>query len=142
MPDQDIALYNRQLIALSSIPDEARLQKPMHHARAYSPICGSTVEIDLDSKDGRVTAFGYAVEACALTKTVLSVMQKAIIGQSASDIEKVAKEMQKMLSGEAPNFLPAWSELEILAPIKDHVARHNAVMLPFESVEKALKNKE
>ena len=48
--DRTLALYNQTLIKLSAIPDERRLIKPNLTAKAYSPICGSTVETDLNVK--------------------------------------------------------------------------------------------
>ena len=140
--DNAFQIYNQQLIKLSSIPDEQRLNSPTHTAKAYSPICGSTVEVDLILTPAqKISAFGYRVDACALTKSVLAVMTTAIIGQGQEQIKTIAQQMQKMLEGEKPQFPPAWQELMILMRIKDHKARHNAVMLPFEALEKAFKIK-
>ena len=35
-----------------------------------------------------------------------------------------------------------WAALRILEPVKDYKARHNSILLPFEAVEKAFKNKQ
>jgi NifU-like protein involved in Fe-S cluster formation len=68
-------------------------------------------------------------------------MQDAVTGQNRAGVAKAAAEMAKMLNGEKPSFPAGWERLSVLAPIKDHTARHNAVMLPFEAIEKAFKNK-
>lgn len=137
--DKLFAFYNRELLALSSRVDlPHRLPDPPLTAHAVSPICGSEVDIDLVVDRGRVTAFGYEVEACALTKAVVAVMAQAIIGKTKEDISQVAGIMARMLDGE--DVVPAgdWGRLAILQPVKDYKARHNSIMLPFEAVKKAL----
>lgn len=136
--DRLIAFYNAELIALSS---EAMLPKdienPQLSARAYSPICGSEITVALDAEAGRVTRFGYDVEACALTKAVVAVMNRAIIGKTRGEIAAAGRDLEQMLGG-AP-VLPSgdWAALKILEPVKDYKARHNSILLPFEAVEKA-----
>jgi len=109
-------------------------------ARAVSPICGSEVEIFLTVQGETVTGFGFEVEACALTKAVVAVMAKAIIGKTRTDVVKAGKAMEGMLAG-GPLPPGDWALLRILEPVKDYKARHNSILLPFEAVEKAFKNK-
>jgi NifU-like protein involved in Fe-S cluster formation len=139
--DSLLALYNQELIALSSeTAAPFLLEHPDAAARAVSPICGSEVEVHLRIEDNRVTAFGYEVEACALTRAVVAVMKKAIIGKNRAEVAKAGAEMEKMLAEE--NMFPSgdWAALKILAPVQDYKSRHNAILLPFEAVEKAFKN--
>lgn len=136
--DSVLAVYNKRLIALSAQAEEShRLAAPHMTARAISPICGSEVEIDLEIKDNKINAFGFEVEACALTKTVVAVMRNAIIGKTREEIQTEGNALEAMLAGEAFRFNIDWQDLEILAPVKDYKARHNSIMLPFEAVEKA-----
>lgn len=136
--DSVLAVYNKRLIALSAQAEEThRLATPHMQARAISPICGSEVEIDLEIKDNKINAFGFEVEACALTKTVVAVMRNAIIGKTREEIRTEGNALEAMLAGEAHCFTSDWQDLEILAPVKDYKARHNSIMLPFEAVEKA-----
>ena len=137
--DKLFAFYNRELLALSSRVDlPRRLANPPFTAHAVSPICGSEVDVDLVVDQGRVTAFGYEVEACALTKAVVVVMEQAIIGKTKEDIAQAADILSRMLDGE--DIVPSgdWEKLAILQPVKDYKARHNSIMLPFEAVKKAL----
>jgi NifU-like protein involved in Fe-S cluster formation len=136
------AVYNQSLIALSSKAAEPkRLTHPDLSAHAVSPICGSEVTVDLALDGDRITAFGFDVEACALTKAVVAVMAAAIIGKTRADVAAAGAEMAAMLSGK--NILPGgdWAELKLLAPVKDYTARHNSILLPFEAVEKAFSKK-
>ena len=140
MTDDDDALlrvYNQQLIALSEQASAPKhLPKPDSSAKAISPICGSEVTVELVVQGDKVADFGYEVEACALTKSVVAVMSKVISGKRRAEIAKAGAALQAMLEGGSP---PAgdWAELKILEPVRDYKSRHNAIMLPFEAVEKA-----
>jgi NifU-like protein involved in Fe-S cluster formation len=141
--DKLLSFYNAELIALSQQADAvSRLRQPDATAHAVSPICGSTVDIDLRISDGRVTGFGAAADSCALTKTVIAVMSRAIIGHTRADIAAAGQGLEDMLEGRAEEPAGDWADLRILLPVRDYRARHNAILLPFEAVEKAFKNME
>ncbi len=140
--DKRLAFYNAELLKISAEAEEPRrLQNPHLKARAISPICGSEVEVDLMVDGDTVTAFGFEVDACALTKTAVAVMARAIIGKSRAEVAEAGTAMQAMLNGE--NIFPQgdWAALKILEPVKDYKARHNSILLPFEAVEKAFKGR-
>lgn len=140
--DRLFSFYNQELLSLSSAVDlPRRLAAPQLTAHAVSPICGSEIDVDLMVDDtGRVTAFGYAVEACALTKAVVAVMSQAIMNKTRGDIVAAGRELSQMLEGLPVSPTKDWARLGVLAPVKDYKARHNAILLPFEAVEKAFKN--
>lgn len=133
------SVYNRRLLDLAAGAETPRhLPGPMRSARAVSPICGSDVAVELMLDDsGRVTDFGFEVKACALTKTVVSVMAAAIIGKTRAEIAAAGQALENMLDGKADTLPADWTALEILSPVRDYPARHNAMLLAFEAVEKA-----
>ncbi len=140
--DKRLAFYNAELLKLSALAETpVRLSAPHLKARAISPICGSEVEVDLMVDGDVVTAFGFEVDACALTKTAVAVMSRAIIGKTRQQVAEAGVAMEAMLNGE--NIFPAgdWAGLKILEPVKDYKARHNSILLPFEAVEKAFKGR-
>lgn len=140
--DDFSAVYNQKLLRLSQKADvPVHLTAPDVSAHAVSPICGSEVMVELKLSQGSVTAFGFDVDACALTKTAVAVMADAIIGKSRADIQKAANDMRAMLDGTGPGPDGDWAEMRILLPVKDYKARHNAMMLPFEAVERAFSSK-
>ena len=141
--DTDIAFYNRALIDLSARAGEVRAIEGAvtHNAKVVSPICGSEFEIDMRvDEGGRIVALGYRLAACALTKSVVAVFQDAAISADIVEIRAAHQALAQLLAGETPDWPNAkWAELQILAPLKDHRPRHNAMQLPFEAAEKALK---
>jgi len=133
------AVYNRRLLDLAAGADRPqRLEAPQRTARAVSPICGSDITVDLDvDHENRVTAFGFEVKACALTKSVISVMRTAIIGKTRAEIAAAGQSLEDMLDGKETRPAGDWAALEILSPVRDYPARHNSILLPFEAVDKA-----
>ncbi len=139
--DKLLSFYNQELLALASqamMP--ARLDDPVLTAHAVSPICGSEVDVDLVVQDSHIISFGYDVEACALTRAVVTIMKRAIIGKTRAEVAQAGAALSEMLAGGAAMPQDDWQALQILAPVRDYKARHNSILLPFEAVERAFKN--
>ncbi|MBC7735875.1 MAG: iron-sulfur cluster assembly scaffold protein, partial [Candidatus Saccharibacteria bacterium] len=68
MSDSDLVkLYSGQILALAAdFPLLGRLEAAEGTARKRSPLCGSTVTVDVTVANGRVTGFAQDVKACAL----------------------------------------------------------------------------
>lgn len=140
--DAEFSVYNGKLIALSGrAAVDAPLENAAYGAKAVSPICGSEVSVQFNVKDNKITAFGFNVEACALTRSVVGVMREAIIGKTRADVARAGGELEDLLEGRAVVPSGDWADLLVLAPLKDYTARHNAMLLPFEAVEKAFSDK-
>ena len=142
------AFYNRDLIDLAAqAGDACDLRDATHRASARSPICGSLVDVALTLDDrGRITGFGYRLEACALTKSVVAVMKDAMIGASRDDIVAAHDALVHVLAGDGAAAMAlwpgdAWQRMMILAPLKDYPVRHTAMQLPLVAAEKAFDNK-
>ena len=90
-----IGLYSRRILALASdIPHSGRLSDPQASARRRSPVCGSTVTVDLDVADGKIARFGQDVKACALGQAAASVMASEVIGKDGLEIAAVRSQME------------------------------------------------
>jgi NifU-like protein involved in Fe-S cluster formation len=140
--DALMLLYNRELIALSSQVAAPRcLNSPDVKATAVSAVCGSEVTVELCLKGETIQDFGYAVEACTLTKAVVAVMAKAAPGKDRAEIAAAGKALQAMMAGTAPPPSGEWADLKILTPVIGYKSRHDTIMLPFEAVEKAFAQK-
>ncbi len=140
--DRLLALYSQELKELAAQVEEPRVLKQADlSARARSPICGSEVGVQLCLTDGKISNFGYDIEACALTKAVVSVMKDAIMGKAREDVAAAGETLRHLLEGAEPLPSGDWAALKILVPVRDYRARHNAILLPFAAVEKAFEKK-
>lgn len=131
-------LYNPRILRLAaSIPHHHRLPDAMASVDLRAPICGSTLALDLDlDGDGRVSALGLQVRACALGQASASLMAAHAIGHSADSLAAARDALAAWLTGtrEAP---PDWPDIDALAPALPYSARHPAIRLAFDAVAQA-----
>jgi len=143
VPDSSeiLKLYSRRILALAAnIPHSNRLENPDYTAKERSPLCGSTVTVDLNVSDGRVTAFGQDVKACALGQASASVLGKHVIGRSSEEIRHVRDQLKAMLKSDGPVPDPPFEELEALRPAREFKNRHASIMLAYDATIEAARS--
>ena len=89
MAESDLKkLYAGRILELAAdIPLTDRLDAPQATVKKRSPLCGSTVTVDVTMKDGAISAFGQDVKACALGQAAASVLGSVAIGRTLAEIE-------------------------------------------------------
>lgn len=133
-----IKLYSGQILALAaSIPLTKRLDNPDATVKKRAPLCGSTVTVDLNLKDGRIVEFGQDVKACALGQAAASVVGTNAIGASRSDIETARNALKAMLKEDGPVPSAPFDGLEVLQPAKDYKNRHASILLSLDATLEA-----
>lgn len=138
------ALYNEKILGFAAhIGQTERLPDADATVTQHSPLCGSRITVDLKFVDGRVAGYGQQVRACALGQAAASILGQHVVGQDATTLRELERIMRAMLKEGGPPPGPdfangAFRDLEVLVPVRGHKARHNAVMLPFEAVVKAI----
>ena len=134
------ALYNEKILELAgSLNRNDRLPHPDATVTVTSALCGSRVKVDLTMRDGVVTGYGQEVRACALGQSSAALMKSIVVGQSPAEIHEAAVQMRAMLKNGAQPPSGAWAAYAVLEPARDHRSRHASVLLPFDGVEKAIK---
>ena len=138
MSDLDDIYSNRILELAAAIPRTERLSTPDATAKAHSKLCGSTVIVDLNMRDGVVSDYGQSVKACLLGQAAASVMGREIIGSTPDELRKIAAQVRAMLKENGAPPDGRWADLEVLEPIRDYKARHPSTLLVFDAVLDAL----
>lgn len=140
MSDSDLLkLYSSRILALAAdIPHRGRLQNPDATARARSPLCGSTVTVDVKVAGDRITEFAQEVRACALGQASAAVFGASVIGLSETAIRRSRDQLVAMLKEGGPVPNPPFDALEALAPARDYSNRHASILLPFDATLEAL----
>lgn len=128
-------IYSSRILELSAaIARSDRLKNPDATASAQSKLCGSTIDVDLDLKDGKVTDFGQTVKACLLGQAAASVVGREIVGTTLDEFRLVTNQMRAMLKkGGAPPE-GRWADLATLQAVKDYPHRHASTLLVFDAV--------
>ena len=135
MSDSDlIKLYSGQILQLAaSIPHLGRLPDPSGSAKKRSPLCGSTVTVDLVMQDGRVAAFAQDVKACALGQASAAILGGAVLGRSLAELETARDALAAMLKDGGPVPAAPFDGYQVLLPARDYKNRHASILLALEA---------
>jgi NifU-like protein involved in Fe-S cluster formation len=140
MADSDlIKLYSGRILELAaSIPHQGRLSAPMGSAKKRSPLCGSTVNVDVMVTDGRITDFAQDVKACALGQASASVLGRVVIGKSRAELEAARDGLRAMLKDAGPVPAAPFEGYEVLIPAREYKNRHASILLSLEAACEAM----
>lgn len=135
MSDGDlIQLYSKRILALAAeIPHARPLDDAMGAAKKRSPLCGSTVAVQVDLEDGQVSRFGQDVKACALGQASAAVLGGVVVGLTRDEIAAGRDALRAMLKEGAPPPGAPFEALEVLAPAKDYKNRHASILLAWDA---------
>jgi NifU-like protein involved in Fe-S cluster formation len=134
-----IKLYSGRILALAAdMPRTDRLDAPVATVKKRSPLCGSTVTVDVKLTDGVISDYGQDVKACALGQAAASVVGANVIGQSRGDIEAARDTLKDMLKSDGPAPAAPFDDLEVLRPARDYKNRHASILLALEATLEAV----
>ncbi len=140
MSDSDLVkLYSGRILALAAdIPHLGRLPFPGGSSRKRSPLCGSTVTVDVVLDKGRVTAFAQDVKACALGQASAAVLGDVVLGRSRAELESARDAVTAMLISSGPVPAAPFQGYEVLIPARDYKNRHASILLALEATCEAV----
>jgi len=132
-------LYSARLLKLAAnMPRAGRLAEPQGTSEKIAKLCGSRVVVDVVLDGDRVADFAQEVKACALGQAAAAVLGTHVVGASLSEIEMARDAFRAMLKDGADAPVGRFSDLSMLAPVKDYPARHASTLLAFEATVDAV----
>ncbi|NBR35262.1 MAG: iron-sulfur cluster assembly scaffold protein [Rhodobacteraceae bacterium] len=134
-----INLYSARILGLAAdIPHTDRLDAPQASAKKRSPLCGSTVTVDVNLFENTVSAYAQDVKACALGQAAASVVGAAILGTTTDQIRRARDELYAMLKSDGPVPSAPFDGLEVLRPAKEYKNRHASILLALDATLAAI----
>mgnify|MGYP000154887280 CR=1 FL=1 len=139
MADADLVkLYSGRILELAAdIPHLGRLAGAEGTARKRSPLCGSTVTVDLALQGDRIADFRQDVKACALGQASASVVGRAVVGTTRDQVARARAELEAMLKRGGPAPSAPFDGLEVLMPARDYANRHASILLALDATLEA-----
>jgi NifU-like protein involved in Fe-S cluster formation len=132
-------LYSDRILQIAANqPVPGRLAAPDGRARKVSRICGSSIEVDIDLRDGVIVGYGHEISACALGQTSAAIVASHIVGTPAAEFLDVRRQMTEMLKNDGPPPAGKWDDLKYLEPVRNYRPRHASTLLVFDAVAEAL----
>ncbi|QYX58414.1 iron-sulfur cluster assembly scaffold protein [Roseovarius sp. SCSIO 43702] len=134
-----IKLYSGRILELAAdIPRLGRLDAPSATVKRRSPLCGSTITVDITAEDGCVTDYAQDVKACALGQAAASVVGGNIIGCSFDEVRAARDALHAMLKEDGPTPPAPFDGLEVLRPAASYKNRHASICLSLDAAVEAL----
>jgi NifU-like protein involved in Fe-S cluster formation len=138
-----IKLYSARILALAAdMPHTTRLAQPDATVKRRSPLCGSTVTVDVTLRDGRIADYAQDVKACALGQAAAALVGHAVIGCTRAQVETALDELKVMLKTDGPAPSAPFDGLEVLRPARDYKNRHASILLALEATAEAMASAE
>jgi NifU-like protein involved in Fe-S cluster formation len=140
MSDSDlIKLYSVRILALAAdMPRTDRLAAPDATSRRRSPLCGSTVTVDLRVEGDRITDYGQEVRACALGQASAAIVGAHVVGLTQAQVQKARDQLHAMLKEGGPVPDAPFTDMAVLEPARDYKNRHASIMLALDATLDAL----
>jgi len=131
---QMMKLYSTRILALAAdIPHQGRLDSPQASVKRRSPLCGSTVSVDLDMDQSRITRFAQDVKACALGQAAAAILGQVVVGRSAAELATARAQLHAMLTQNGPVPEAPFDGYEVLIPARDYRNRHASILLALDA---------
>lgn len=134
-----IKLYSARILALAAdIPHLGRLDAPDASVTRRSPLCGSSVTVDVNVQDGKLSDLGLDVKACALGQAASAVTSQAAIGATIETVQKGRDQLKAMLKGKGDVPDAPFDGFEVLTPAVEYKNRHASILLSIEALAEAM----
>lgn len=138
MSDDVMSLYSRRLLDLAgAVPFAGHLDHPQGRASRRAPQCGSSVGVELDVTDGRITRFAQNVRACALGQASASLLGAQVLGADRETVRQGRDALRALLTEGTPPAAP-WESLEVLRAAREFRNRHTSILLAWEATLAAM----
>ncbi|MFT3791493.1 MAG: SUF system NifU family Fe-S cluster assembly protein [Rudaea sp.] len=114
-----------------------RLDAPTHAADGANPLCGDALHVELRVADGRIVAFAFRGEACAIAKATASLLGERAVRLDADGIARLEARFERLIRGEIEAD-SALGDLNALAALAHYPSRRKCALLPFATLRAAL----
>ncbi len=119
------------------VRNDARLMPADLTVSRTSPLCGSTLALDIRHEENVVTALGYRARACTLGMASTAVVVVKAPGRRFAEIGEAGAQLAALLAGENVVFPNHWAELGMFTAARAFPTRHGSIMLPFDALAEA-----
>ena len=110
-----------------------------HLAKNKNPICGDEMEIRLKIANDKIVDFGYQTKSCIFCQASVSLLSINIKNKKIKIIKQLILDLEDFFSKSSNKFKKKWPQYKVLFK-KKNLARKDCLLLPFQTLKKALKS--
>ena len=132
-------LYTNNILELAStIPVTTRLINPDVTITKRTAICGSSITLDLNISDSKISHVGLDIKACALGQASTCIFLTHAVGTDFDTISELRKNLKTFL--ETGTFLikDPFAKYKYFKPAQKVPYRHDSVLLILDASIEAL----
>jgi NifU-like protein involved in Fe-S cluster formation len=132
-------LYSREILRRTTqLQHVGHLTHPQAAADKVAKLCGSTIHVELNMDGDLITDFAQQIQACALGQASAAILSQHVIGATGDEVLAARDALRNLLKGEFSTFPDRFSDLQVLATVKDYPARHASTLLALEATSAAI----
>ncbi len=132
-------IYTKTILRFASnIPNAERLKSPDISITRRTAVCGSSMTVDLNIKNGKIEQIGLDIKACALGQASASIFAKNAIGLTLKEVQKLKNELINFLKTGDFRIKKPFEDYKYLDPARSVPYRHDSILLVLDSTEEGL----
>ena len=132
-------IYTKTILRFASnIPNAERLKSPDVSITRRTAVCGSSMTVDLNIKNGKIEQIGLDIKACALGQASASIFAKNAIGLNFKEVQKLKNELINFLKTGDFQIKTPFEDYKYLEPARSVPYRHDSILLVLDSTEEGL----
>jgi|TARA_B100001079_G_scaffold177328_1_gene152305 nitrogen fixation NifU-like protein len=110
-----------------------------HSSKQKNPLCGDEMQISLKISNNKILDFAYQCKSCIYCQASASVLSRVSINNTIDKIRELVSFAETFFSNNKNTFPKEWKIFNKLFN-KKNISRKECLMLPFETLAKALKS--
>ena len=132
-------LYTNNILELAStIPITTRLKQPDVTVTRRTAICGSSITLDLNISDSKISEIGIDIKACALGQASACIFLTHAVGTEIKVISELRKNLKIFLDKGSFLIKEPFAEYKYFKPAQKVPYRHDSVLLILDASIEAL----
>ena len=132
-------IYTKTILRFASnVPNAERLKSPDVSVTRRTAICGSSMTVDLNIKNGKIEKIGLDIKACALGQASASIFAKNAVGLTLKKVQNLKNELIDFLKTGNFQIKKPFEDYKYLDPARSVPYRHDSILLVLESTEEGL----
>ena len=132
-------LYTNNILELAStIPITTRLKQPDVTVTKRTAICGSSITLDLNISDTKISEIGLDIKACALGQASACIFLNHAVGTDITVISELRKNLKMFLDAGSFLIKDPFAKYKYFEPAQKVPYRHDSVLLILDASIEAL----
>jgi len=121
----------------SNIDNHKIIKDHSHFSKNKNSICGDEMEIGLLVKKNKIIKFGYQCKSCIYCQASASLLSRNLIEKTLDEVNELINQSEFFFINNNKKISNKWKIFKKIM-IQKNISRKECLLLPFETLSKAL----